>query len=177
MPDMRCESCQTIDFSASLMLSEPPTDYSNFDGLSAEFHPTDKTGLYFAQPLHPNIDSLKRTAARGCHLCVQALHALKGIGLVISSNDRRHHGPVEVRWYAHAAKKSASGVVREVYIVAKTGVRDIKGTLELVEFAAEDETRFGDADAASSLGRICLEKAECEPASTGCDANFLLARV
>jgi hypothetical protein len=176
---MRCENCQRIDFSASPLLTEPPRDYySGFSGLPPEFHPTDKTGRYFAQDLHPNVASLKAGAARGCHLCIQALDALKVIGLMSDSSESHHDGPIEVRWYPHAAKESKRAVVREMYVVARTGLRDIKGTFQLVEFADGEEVAGNlGVDSASSIWDLSMAKARDEPPSTGCDANFAFVRL
>jgi len=175
---MRCESCQRIDFSASPLLEEKPRNTSRLDGRAEEFRPTDKTDQYFAQALHPNVASLKAATTRGCHLCIQALDALERIGLVSDSDQSHHDGPIEARWYPHAAKKSKRAVVWEIYVVARTGMRDIKGTFQLVEFADGEEVpgNLG-LDSTMSLWSLSAAKAQDLPPTTRCDVNFAFARL
>ncbi len=74
-----------------------------------------------------------------------ALQALVHIGLVVGSAHRYHDGPVEMRWYPHPPKLRAGHRSRELFVVVRTGLRDIKASLAFVEYD------WADADAVLSL--------------------------
>jgi len=174
---MLCERCERVCFASSSIQTESPLDfYSPALFPSGLELPSDATGLFFAHNHHPDIRSLLHSAGqRGCHLCTQILRSLEQVGLVLDSPHEYHDGPIELRWYPHPEKLRAGLSIRELFAVARTGLRDIKTSLAFMRFLSYEEQTELALLSLPSLLDSRASGAERHLWSTGCDSNLLLA--
>ncbi len=169
---MLCGKCKAIDFSWFPPQAEPSPDSFAWTSLPSSELPSDVTGRYFAFAHHPSVEALVRSAAQGCHFCTQALGALVHIGLLVDSPHEYHGGPIEIRWYPHAPRIRNAVRGREIFAVARTGLRDIKARLLFVEYDCDKVETWQPC-----LGPILRDYAVNRSPSTGCQENFSLGRV
>jgi hypothetical protein len=179
---MLCDKCQSIDFTSMPIQTEPPPEYYARQNLSLseEDQPSDKTGRFFTYHHYSSIKELKTSATKtGCHLCAQFLRALERVGLALDSPHKYHDGPIELRWYPHQEKVRQQDGLREweMFVVARTVLRDIKSAFAFVRYGDESTTSAWIGDYAPSLHSVLRDKAFNEKWSTGCDGNFLLAGI
>jgi hypothetical protein len=131
---MLCNRCQSIDFSGSPLHSEVVIGFHGWDGLS--YKPSDGSGKFFACEHHPSIEDLVLAAEEGCHVCIQIRHGLwwaRGH----ESNEVRHRGPIEIRYYQQTPKSKNGVEITELFAVAKTPARDVKVTFDFVQYPCQ----------------------------------------
>lgn len=168
---MLCTRCRSIDFSSSLIQTEDPQEYWSVPPSEL---PSDHTGRFLAHDHFANVAGLKASASAGCHFCMQALRALEKIGLMLDSPHAHHDGPIEIRWYPHDEKVRHGIRARELFAVAKTGLRTIRAPFELVRYEDGHRGLLLGSDV-SSLASILALKAANASRMTGADEDFFLA--
>jgi hypothetical protein len=131
---MLCNRCQSIDFSGSPLHSEAVVGFNRWEGLP--YKPSDGTGRFFACEHHPSIDALVAAAEGGCHFCIQIRHGLRQTR-GHESNEVRHGGPVEVRYYQQTPKSENGVEITELFAVAKTPAADVKVTFDIVKYPCQ----------------------------------------
>ena len=177
---MLCALCQNIDFASSTIQTESPPENRGWQQLLADSEkPSDSTGRFYTYKHHPSVRNLTLLARQGgCHLCAQVLWALEQVGLLADSPHEYHDGPIEWRWYPHPEKRRIEwdAAETEVFVMARTGLRDIKTAFTFVRFMRSDI----DGQEDSQLLPAILEtkaSGSREIWSTGCRENFLLAGI
>lgn len=176
---MLCSHCCNVNFTSSSIQTESPPDFYGPGPFPAEAElPSDSTGQFFVHLHQPNIKALVKSARQGaCHLCAKILWGLEQVGLASDSPHDSRDGRIELRWYPHEERlRTDQGVrEREVFAVAKTGLRDIKSPFAFVRFLNDSPAE----SQALTLPWLLRSGASSEAAdlnwNTGCDENMLMA--
>ena len=122
---MLCDKCHNIDFTASALVPNTTRQYY--------FGDDDEEGSeYYLYSHHPSLESLFNASEVGCHLCRQIRHELFHIR-GHESEEPHHHGPLEIRQYKEADQSKIS-YPKGLQVVAKTPMRDVKVSFDLVRY-------------------------------------------
>ena len=124
---MLCDKYCNIDFSEAELCPNSAPQHSYFgDDDNDEGHE------YYVSPHHFSLWSLFDASNAGCHLCRQIRRELFHIRSH-ESDEFHHHGPLEIRQYIKNGKEKLS-YPTGLQIVAKTPMRDVKVSMDLVQF-------------------------------------------
>jgi hypothetical protein len=134
---MLCNLCQKIDFSYSPLYEEAHVGFVTWDTLD-DHDAKYKSAEYYAYEHHPSIEALRAAAVSGCHFCVQVLQEL--FHLRGHESDEAHHkGPIEIRYYHKVNDDKEVLPPKEIVVVAKTPIRDVKLLFDFVQFSRQSE--------------------------------------
>jgi hypothetical protein len=126
--EILCMLCKSIDFSSASLHKEEPDDFP----ISDLDRPTD----YLVYQHHSSIDALRAAAVEGCHLCCQIRKELLHIR-GHERDDEYHKGPVEIRYYPKINAESKILPPTELIVVAKTPIRNVKLSFDLVQYSGQ----------------------------------------
>jgi hypothetical protein len=122
---MLCDKCCTIDFTASALVPNTTPQYY-FGDIDDE-----ESTEYYVYPHHPSLDALFDASNLGCHMCRQIRQELFHIR-GHESDEPRHHGPAEMRYYMKA--DNTTTFPKDLQVVIKTPMRDVKVSFDLIQF-------------------------------------------
>jgi hypothetical protein len=124
---MLCKVCQSIDFSAS-SLHQEADDFPIDD--------VERRKEYLIYPHHPSIEALWAAENADCHLCCQIRKEL----FYIRGHERGeeyHKGPIEIRYYPKINTEGKILPPKELIVVAKTPMRNIKLLFDVVQYSSQ----------------------------------------
>jgi hypothetical protein len=131
---MLCQVCSSIDFSSSDLQFELDTAFDSWDSLPDNIKPSESTRKYHASPHHLSLEDLFQSGEQGCHFCIKIRSELFNIR-GHESNEDHHQGSLEVRYYPHAERVDKNKFrSREIYVVAKTPIRDVKLAFDFAQY-------------------------------------------
>jgi hypothetical protein len=137
---MLCTYCKLIDFTKSILYTEPEelNLWNDIDCLPPHLKPTDSSGQYYAVGHHETLEDLYScSVGQRCHFCIQIRQELLHIR-GHESKQEPYRGRVELRYYPHDERIENGCISREIFAVALTPNRIVKLEFDFVQYPCQN---------------------------------------